>query len=98
MIGVAGTDVAFTDLISDVLYFSEGDYSYAFLIDRETGNTVIHPQMPTLQDVKDDPVVLHITALEQAQGFQSVLESMLRYECRSFLMSSWNKILLNFTS
>ena len=97
VVGVAGTDVPFSDLISDVLYFSKGDYSYAFLIDRETGNTVIHPQMPTLQAYKDDPVVLYITELEQAQEFQTVLESMLRYihECCNSLMCLCNETLLN---
>lgn len=80
VIGVAGTDVVFTDLISDVFYFSEGEFSYAFLIDRESGNTLIHPQMPTLQSAKDDPVILHITALEQAREFENVFKSMIRYK------------------
>lgn len=75
---MAGTDVIFSDLISDVFYFSEGEYSYAFLIDRETGNTLIHPHMPTPQFTDDDPVILHIRALEQAQEFETVFQSMIR--------------------
>lgn len=78
IVGVAGTDVVFSDLISEVFYFSKGQYSYAFLIDRGTGDTLIHPFMPTLHKVEDDPVILHITALEQVQEFKDVLQSMMR--------------------
>lgn len=80
VIGVAGTDVVFSDLISDVSLFG-GQYSYAFLITRKTGNVIIHPYMPRLQHAHDDPVILHITALEQEPEFKNtILESMIRYQ------------------
>ncbi len=81
VIGVAGTDVVFSDLTSDVSLI-EGEYSYAFIIDRKTGNVIIHPYMPKLQNENDYPVILHITALEQESEFKDfILESMLRYNC-----------------
>jgi hypothetical protein len=88
VIGVAGTDVAFSDLTSDVSLFG-GEYSYAFLINRKTGNVVIHPYMPRLQDEDDDPVVLHITALEPESEFKDfILQSMIRYTVNILLKNS----------
>jgi hypothetical protein len=81
VIGVAATDVPFSDLTSEVSLF-EGGRSYAFIIDRKTGNVIIHPYMPRLQNGNDHPVILHITALEQEPEFKDfILESMIRYCC-----------------
>lgn len=79
VIGVAGTDVAFSDLTSEVSLFGS-ERSYAFLIDTKTGNVIIHPYMPRLRHENDFPVILHITALEQEADFKDfVLPSLLRY-------------------
>ena len=91
IIGVAGTDVVFSDLISDVSLFG-GQYSYAFLITRKTGNVIIHPYMPRLQNENSDPVILHITALEQEPEFkQIILKSMIRYQFAFILHFHWSK-------
>jgi hypothetical protein len=88
VIGVAGTDVAFSDLTSDVSLFG-GEYSYAFLINRKTGNVIIHPYMPRLQVKDDDPVILHITALELESEFKDfILQSMIRYTVNILLKNS----------
>ena len=81
VIGVVGTDVVFEDLISDVQLFYIGQYSYAFLIESSTGNTIYHPNMPRTTAVNDDIILLHITALEQEDEFNDfVLPSMMRYQ------------------
>ena len=89
VIGVAATDIAFSDLTSEISLLG-GQYSYAFLIDRENGNVIIHPYMPRLQNENDDPVIIHITALEQESNFkQFILPSMIKYMhlrfCKTFL-------------
>ncbi|XP_021351428.1 VWFA and cache domain-containing protein 1-like isoform X1 [Mizuhopecten yessoensis] len=77
LMGVSCSDVTMADLLSDITYFHEGDLSYAFIID-QYGRTLMHPQLPQLSSVKDDPIFVHIENLERSSGAATVIQEMLK--------------------
>ncbi|VDI55121.1 Hypothetical predicted protein, partial [Mytilus galloprovincialis] len=75
--GVMCTDVKISELLSEIEYFSEEEYSYGFMIDGN-GRALMHPLLPNAAFVKfeEDPVLVDISVLERAQAAQTVIESM----------------------
>ncbi|XP_076108265.1 VWFA and cache domain-containing protein 1-like isoform X1 [Mytilus galloprovincialis] len=75
--GVMCTDVKISELLTEVEYFSEDEYSYAFMIDG-LGRVLMHPLLPNAAFVKstEDPVLVDIGVLEREVDAQSVIESM----------------------
>ncbi|CAG2243396.1 unnamed protein product [Mytilus edulis] len=71
------TDVKISELLTEVEYFSEDEYSYAFMIDG-LGRVLMHPLLPNAAFVKstEDPVLVDIGVLEEKVDAQSVIESM----------------------
>lgn len=77
--GVMCTDVKISKLLTEIEYFSEDEFTYAFLIDG-TGRALMHPLLPNAAFVKstEDPVLLDISVLEREEKSKSVIESMKR--------------------
>ncbi|XP_071168504.1 VWFA and cache domain-containing protein 1-like [Mytilus edulis] len=75
--GVMCTDVKISELLSEIEYFSEEEYSYGFMIDG-TGRVVMHPLLPNAAFVNynEDPVLVDIKVLERAPAAHNVIESM----------------------
>ncbi|XP_071178352.1 VWFA and cache domain-containing protein 1-like isoform X1 [Mytilus edulis] len=75
--GVMCTDVKISDLLSEIEYFSEEEYSYGFMI-AGTGRVLMHPLLPNAAFVKsnEDPVFVDISVLERASEAKLVIESM----------------------
>ncbi|XP_063433766.1 VWFA and cache domain-containing protein 1-like [Mytilus trossulus] len=75
--GVMCTDVKISELLTEIEYFSEEEYSYGFMIDG-TGRVLMHPLLPNAAFVKssEDPVLVDISVLERAAEAHSVIESM----------------------
>ena len=71
-IGVAAVDITMSDLLADVTYFSESQASYAFLVDRTDGRTMMHPLLPAPSSVTEAPVYLDIRNLESEPKFAEV--------------------------
>ncbi|CAC5376301.1 unnamed protein product [Mytilus coruscus] len=75
--GVICTDVKISKLLAEVEYFTENEYSYAFIIDK-TGRVLMHPLLPNAQFVTldDDPVLVDISVLEREEDADNMVESM----------------------
>ena len=70
-IGVVGVDITMSDLLADVTYFSQGQSSYAFLVDRTDGRTMMHPLLPPPSSVTEPPIFVDIRSLEPEEEFNS---------------------------
>ena len=77
-IGVAAVDISMSDLLTDVTYFSHGQASYAFLVDRRDGRTMMHPLLPAPSSVTEPPIFIDIRSLEPEKEFESVYSSIER--------------------
>ena len=77
-IGVVAVDITMSDLLADVTYFSQGQASYAFLVDRTDGRTIMHPLLPVPSSVTKPPIFVDIRSLEPEKGFDSVYSSIER--------------------
>ena len=75
-VGVAAVDITMSDLLADVTYFSQGEASYAFLVDRTDGRTMMHPLLPAPSSVTEPPVYLDIRSLEPQPHFAEVFSSI----------------------
>ncbi|CAG2209075.1 unnamed protein product [Mytilus edulis] len=75
--GVMCTDVKISKLLTEIEYFSEDEFTYAFMIDG-TGRTLMHPLLPNAAFVKstEDPVLVDIGVFERGDAAKSVIESM----------------------
>lgn len=75
--GVAGIDITFTDLLSEVQYFNHaGTDSYAFMAHLHNGIVLSHPLMPPPETVTEDPALLDIFKLEQWKEFRTFFETL----------------------
>ncbi|XP_069121602.1 VWFA and cache domain-containing protein 1-like isoform X2 [Argopecten irradians] len=87
LMGVACSDVTMADLLSDITYFSQGELSYAFIID-QYGRTLMHPQLPQISSVQDDPIFVHIDHLERSSGAATVIQEMLKGTTNKSIVTS----------
>ncbi|XP_070571541.1 VWFA and cache domain-containing protein 1-like [Ptychodera flava] len=74
--GVVGIDITLHDLLADITYFKESDTSYAFIYEVNTkaeGRTLLHPLLPAPVNLEDDPVFVHVTALEREGEFRDIV-------------------------
>lgn len=73
---MACSDATLSDIVADISYFRQGEYSYAFIIDG-IGRTLMHPLLPLPYSVKDDPIYVDIKNLERSQMAATVVSSMI---------------------
>jgi len=74
--GVAAIDLRLADLLSDVTYYSNGDNTYAFIIDN-TGTTLHHPLLPNPSTSEMvDRAIVSISFLEPTADQQHIIRSM----------------------
>ena len=70
--GITCIDIRIADILGDIEYQLEGEYSYTFLIDK-TGRTLLHPLLPNPFKVLDDPTFIDIETLERSQGINTII-------------------------
>eukprot|EP01006_Ploeotia_vitrea_P051384 TRINITY_DN67553_c14_g3_i1.p1 TRINITY_DN67553_c14_g3~~TRINITY_DN67553_c14_g3_i1.p1 ORF type:complete len:1249 (-),score=652.98 TRINITY_DN67553_c14_g3_i1:2425-6171(-) len=68
LLGVAGVDVTLDELLTEVEYFHTTSNSYAFITD-DQARAVVHPDLPQLQSVTEDPLFIPIKNLESSNRF-----------------------------
>ncbi|KAJ8315327.1 hypothetical protein KUTeg_007477 [Tegillarca granosa] len=78
LFGVACSDATLSDIVADISYFRQGEYSYAFIIDG-FGRTLMHPMLPLPYSIKDDPIYVDIKNLERSPMAAGVISSMVAY-------------------
>ena len=61
--GVVCIDITLGDLYSDVTDFTQGELSYAFVVDGQK-RLLSHPMMPRPYKKTDDPVFIKMSTLE----------------------------------
>ena len=77
LLGVASVDFTVSDIFASAEYFTQGDLSYAFVIDRD-GLVLLHPLLPFPSTISA-AVYLDISTLEPQPGFEFIRESMIKY-------------------
>ncbi len=77
-IGVVGTDISMKGIQSQITYFQKGQASYAFMVSN-FGRAMIHPLLPVPSGAFEDPISLHIAALEPEPEFGDVIASIERF-------------------
>lgn len=84
--GVVGVNLYLADLLEDLLNYPNASpaakqgFSYAFLLDRDTGNTLAHPAFPRPLIQRETAYPVNIAYLENATDFSSVLHRLLHEE------------------
>ncbi|TDG38701.1 hypothetical protein AWZ03_014877, partial [Drosophila navojoa] len=84
--GVVGVNLYLADLLEDLLNYPNASpaakqgFSYAFLLDRDTGNTLAHPAFPRPLIQREPAYPVNIAYLENATDFSSILRRMLQEE------------------
>ena len=48
--------------------FGPGELSYTFVIETNTGQALVHPQLPEPEEIQEDPVVIMISDMETSPG------------------------------
>ena len=48
--------------------FGPGELSYTFVIETDNGRTLVHPQLPEPEVIREEPVVIIISDLETSPG------------------------------
>ena len=76
LLGVASVDFTVSDIFAAAEYFTQGDLSYAFVIDQD-GLVLLHPLLP-FPSTTSAAVYLDISTLEPQPGFEVIRESMIR--------------------
>ncbi|XP_022300000.2 VWFA and cache domain-containing protein 1-like [Crassostrea virginica] len=74
--GVVCADVLLCELVAEILYLNEGEFSYAFVIDGEE-RTLVHPLIPDPRDViVNEQDVINIYNFETSGDVNVVIQSM----------------------
>ena len=69
-------DVLLSELVAEILYLNEGEFSYAFVIDGEE-RTLVHPLIPDPRDViAKDQDIINIYNFETSGDVHVVIQSM----------------------
>ncbi|XP_073239284.1 VWFA and cache domain-containing protein 1-like [Porites lutea] len=88
LIGVVGIDIVLSELLQNTVSFGPGELSYTFVIETNTGQALVHPQLPEPEEIQEDPVVIMISDMETSPGFSDVLSSMMKRETGSKTLRS----------
>jgi hypothetical protein len=86
LLGVASVDFTVSDIFASAEYFTQGDLSYAFVIDRD-GLVLLHPLLP-FPSTTSAAVYLDISTLEPQPGFELIRESMINGSSGSMELES----------
>lgn len=84
--GVVGVNLYLADLLEDLLNYPNASpaakqgFSYAFLLDRSSGNTLAHPAFPRPLIQRETAYPVNIAYLENATDFASVRHRLLHEE------------------
>ncbi|XP_060655583.1 VWFA and cache domain-containing protein CG16868 [Drosophila nasuta] len=84
--GVVGVNLYLADLLEDLLNYPNASpaakqgYSYAFLLDRSSGNTLAHPAFPRPLIQRETAYPVNIAYLENATDFASIRHRLLHEE------------------
>ncbi|XP_061178007.1 VWFA and cache domain-containing protein 1-like [Saccostrea echinata] len=79
-VGVACADVLLSELVTEIIYLQQGEFSYVFIIDGEE-RTLIHPLLPDPRDVNATEYdVNNIFNFETSGDVHVVIDSMKRAE------------------
>lgn len=74
--GVVCADILLSELVADILYIKQEEFSYAFIIDGEE-RTLVHPLLPDPRDVEaTDQDIINIYNFETAGDVSQVIDSM----------------------
>ena len=74
--GVVCADVLLSELVAEILYLKQGEFSYAFVMDGEE-RTLVHPLIPDPRDViAKEQNIINIYNFETSGDFHEVVESM----------------------
>lgn len=69
-------DILLSELVADILYIKQKEFSYAFIIDGEE-RTLVHPLLPDPRDVEaTDQDIINIYNFETAGDVSQVIDSM----------------------
>lgn len=69
-------DILLSELVADILYIKQEEFSYAFIIDGEE-RTLVHPLLPDPRDVEaTDQDIINIYNFETAGDVSQVIDSM----------------------
>ncbi|KAH8413707.1 hypothetical protein KR222_004348, partial [Zaprionus bogoriensis] len=84
--GVVGVNLYLADLLEDLLNYPNASpaakqgFSYAFLLDRSSGNTLAHPAFPRPLIQRETAYPVNIAYLENATDFASIRDRLLHEE------------------
>lgn len=84
--GVVGVNLYLADLLEDLLNYPNASpgakhgYSYAFLLDRSSGNTLAHPAFPRPLIQRETAYPVNIAYLENSTDFASIRHRLLHEE------------------
>lgn len=74
--GVVCADILLSELVAEILYIKQDEFSYAFIIDGEE-RTMVHPLLPDPRDVEAaDQDIINIYNFETAGDVSQVIDSM----------------------
>ena len=74
--GVVCADVLLSELVAEILYLKQGEFSYAFVMDGEE-RTLVHPLIPDPRDViAKEQDIINIYNFETSGDVHEVIESM----------------------
>ena len=69
-------DVLLSELVAEILYLKQGEFSYAFVMDGEE-RTLVHPLIPDPRDVKaKEQDIINIYNFETSGDVHEVINSM----------------------
>ncbi|EDW02131.1 VWFA and cache domain-containing protein CG16868 [Drosophila grimshawi] len=84
--GIVGVNLYLADLLEDLLNYPNASpaakqgFSYAFLLDRSSGNTLAHPAFPRPLIQRETAYPVNIAYLENATDFVSIRKRLLHEE------------------
>ena len=74
--GVVCADVLLSELVAEILYLKQGEFSYAFVMDGEE-RTLVHPLIPDPRDViAKEQDIINIYNFETSGDVNMVIQSM----------------------
>ncbi|XP_013403576.1 VWFA and cache domain-containing protein 1-like [Lingula anatina] len=76
VLGVAGVDLHFGEMVEDITYFQQEVFAYAFLLDQH-GYMVMHPSLSRPIFTKYQPMHTDVSHFENYEGFERVKHMIL---------------------
>lgn len=84
--GVVCADILISELVAEILYLQQEEFSYAFIIDGEE-RTLVHPLLPDPRDtITNNHDIINIYNFETSGDVSEVIDSMKKQEYIYLLM------------